>query len=254
MTREEGQAMTNQPEALRVYTTLNKIRAHGPCPDGWAQLLRHLGKKEADDEPLALATILDSNGLGDALWCLRAVDGYQREMRLFAVWCARQVQHMMADPRSLAALDVAERHAAGKATDDELAAAGGAARDAAEATAITAAWAAADAAWAAADAAWVAAWAAADAAWAAADAAWVAARDAAWAAADAAWVAARDAAWAAAGDAAWAAAGGAAWAAAGGAAGDAARDAAITAAGDAAEAARGDQKREFRRIFCGGEP
>lgn len=158
--------MTEQPEALRVYTTLNKIRAHGPCSNGWAKLLRHLGKTQADDEPLPLATVLDSNGFDDALWCLRAVNGHQREMRLYAVWCARQVQHLMADPRSSAALNVAERHAAGKATDEELAAAeaaawaaaGDAARDAAEAAAEAAARAAAG------DAARAAAWDAARAA------------------------------------------------------------------------------------------
>ena len=135
-----------------IYTTLNRIREHGPCSDGWAKLLRHLGKTQADDEPLALGTILKSNGLDDALWCLRAVDERQREMRLYAVWCARQVQHLITDPRSLAALDVAERHANGDATDEELGAARAAARDAASAAAWDAARAAArdaarDAAW-----------------------------------------------------------------------------------------------------------
>ena len=128
-----------------IYTSLNRIREHGPCANGWAKLLRHLGKTQADDEPLALGTILDSNGLDDALWCLRAVDGHQREMRLYAVWCARQVQHLITDPHSLAALDVAERHADGQATDEEL--------DAASAEASAASWAAQwDASWAAASA------------------------------------------------------------------------------------------------------
>jgi hypothetical protein len=54
-----------------------------------------------------------------------------REWRLFAVWSARQVQHLMADARSLAALGVAERYANGEAKDEELAAARDAARDAA---------------------------------------------------------------------------------------------------------------------------
>jgi hypothetical protein len=154
---------------MSTYTTLNKIRAHGPCADGWSKLLRHLDKTQADDEPLALTTILDSNGLDDALWCLRACAGIDREARLYAVWCARQVQHLMTDQRSLAALDVAERHANGEATDEELAAARAAACDAAR----DAAWAAArDAAWAAArDAARAAAWAAARAAARAAQAA-----------------------------------------------------------------------------------
>ena len=151
-----------------IYTTLNKIRAHGPCVSGWVKLLRHLGKTQADDELLAFATILDSNGLDDALWCLRAVDGHEREMRLYAVWCARQVQHLMTDPRSLAAMDVAERYANGQATDAELAAAKEAAKEAArkearkEARKATmAAVCAAAARKAAMAAAWTAVWAAA---------------------------------------------------------------------------------------------
>jgi hypothetical protein len=184
-----------------MQTTLNAIRAHSPCEDGWRKLLAHLGKTQADDEPLSIATVIDSNGLDDALWCLRAVSGHDREIRLFAVWCARQVQHLMIDQRSIAALYVAERFANGEASDSELAAARdaalAAARDAALDAALAAAWdAARDAARAAAkDAARAAA---RDAALAAGDAAWdaarAAARDAAWAAGDAAWDAARDAA------------------------------------------------------------
>ena len=126
-----------------MQTTLNKIQACDPCPDGWAKLLKYLGKTEADDEPLAIATIIDSNNLSDALWALRAVEGYDREIRLYAVWCARQAQHLMTDQRSIAALDVAERYAHGNATDEELAAAWGAAWDAAWAAAGAAAGAAA---------------------------------------------------------------------------------------------------------------
>ena len=163
-----------------MQTTLNKIRAHSPCTEGWEKLLTYLGKTKADDEPLAITTILDSNGLNDALWCLRAVEGYDREIRLFAVWCARQVQHLLKDQISLDAIDVAEKYANGEATEEELNAARSAAWDAARA-----AWAAADvaaaayaadtaaavaAAWAARSA-WDAAWAAAMSAWDAADAA-----------------------------------------------------------------------------------
>ncbi len=157
-----------------LTTTLNRIRAYSPCESGWKKLLRGLGKTQADDEPLPYATILRINGLDDALWCCRAEPQYEREWRLYAVWCARQVQRLMTDERSVAALDVAERHAHGQATDAELDAARDAARDAA--------W---DATW---DATRVAAW----------DAARNAARNAAWAAARAA---ARNAAWDAARDA-----------------------------------------------------
>ena len=137
-----------------ITTTLNRIREHQPCAEGWTKLLKHLGKTQADDEPLPFSIILESNGLDDALWCCRAEPQYAQEWRLYAVWCARQVQHLTTDPRSLAALDVAERYANGQATADDLAAAGAAAWDAA--------W---DAAWAAAEvAAWDAARAAARAA------------------------------------------------------------------------------------------
>ena len=138
-----------------MQTTLNAIRSHSPCASGWSKLLASLGKTKADDEPLSILTILESNGLDDALWCLRAVTGHDREIRLYAVWCARQVQHLMTDQRSIAALDVAERFANGQATVGELTAsedaawdaAGDAARAAAGDAALAAGW---DAAWAAA--------------------------------------------------------------------------------------------------------
>ena len=132
-----------------MRTSLNAIRAHNPCRDGWGKLLRHLDKTAADDEPLSIETILESNGLIDALWCLRAVENRDREMRLYAVWCARRVEHLMTDPRSIAALDVAERYARGRATDEELRAATRAAWEAAEAAEAAWAEAEAEAAWAA---------------------------------------------------------------------------------------------------------
>jgi len=114
-----------------MKTTLNAIRAKRPCVESWKTLLRHLGKTRADNKPLSILTILDVLPLGDALLCLRGVKGHDRTMRLYAVWCARRVQHLMRDSRSIAALDVAERFANGQATDAELAAALISARDAA---------------------------------------------------------------------------------------------------------------------------
>jgi hypothetical protein len=114
-----------------LTTTLNRIRKHGPCREGWEKLLAGLGKTAPDDEPLPFARIVEINGLDDALWCCRVEPQHAREWRLFAVWCARQVQHLMKDARSIAAMNVAERHANGQATDNELAAARDAAWDAA---------------------------------------------------------------------------------------------------------------------------
>ena len=135
-----------------MYTTLNKIKSHDPCAGGWRTLLTALGKTKADDDPVSMAFILQSNGFEDAVWTFKCLAGADREIRLFAVDCARQVQHLMTDPRSLAALDVAERFANGLATSEEL----DAARDAARAAARAAAWDTARAA--ARAAAWDTAW------------------------------------------------------------------------------------------------
>ena len=114
-----------------------------------------------------------------------------KELQMFVVFCARQVQHLMDDQRSIKAIDVTERYINGFATNEELTAARAAARSAVRD----------------ADAAGYAAWAAARSAVRNADAVAYAARDAAWIAAAAAW----DADWAvfkdadAAGYAAWAA-------------------------------------------------
>ena len=103
-----------------IYTTLNKIRDKHPCDKGWVKLLKSLGKKEADDEPLSLETILQSNGIADALWATRTLPEHSKKWRLYAVWCARQVQHHMTDERSVAALDTAEAYANGLVSDAEL--------------------------------------------------------------------------------------------------------------------------------------
>ena len=175
---------------MTITTTLNNIRDKKPYADSWKKLLAGLGKTVADDEPLAFARILEINGIEDAVWCMRAEPQHAKDWRLFAVWCVRQIEHLITDQRSRNALDVAERHAYGLATDEELAAAGAAAWAVAMAAAGAAAWAAARGAARAA---------ATDAArGAATDAAWDAASAATWsvvsnAARAAAWAAARDA-------------------------------------------------------------
>ena len=173
--------------------TLKDLRENQACFGGYNRLVRSLQEKEFSeqdqlrlryirfrhDDVIPIEYILNSNGLDDALWALRCVKNADKDMRLFAVWCARQVQHLMQDDRSINALDVSERFANGYASESELSAA----TDAARAAASAAASAARDAAWAAA---WDAASAATDAARAAASAATDAARAAARAATDAA--------------------------------------------------------------------
>ena len=135
-------------------TTLAAIRAASPCEEGWRKLLGTLGKTSADDEPLALLTVLDSNGLDDALWVLSYAMPDDRLARHFQAWCAEQVLHLFEAERPD---DARVRDQIAMLRNDE-------ADDAARKAAREAAWVAArDAAWAAArDAAWAAGW---DAAW-----------------------------------------------------------------------------------------
>jgi hypothetical protein len=181
------------PEEMATFT-ITDIRSWKPCYDP----CRHL-PEDWSGTVIDLLNI-ESIPVEDRLWIVlrqELIDA--KTLRLFAVWCARQVQHLITNESNINAIQVAERFALGNATASEMAAA----RDAAE----NAAWAAAG------DAAGDAARAAARNA--ARNAAWAAAKNAAWAAAwDAAGDAARNAAWAAA----WDAAGAAAWDAAGDAA------------------------------------
>ena len=129
-------------------TTLNRIREAKPCADGWTKLLKHLGKDKADDEPLHLLTVLESNGLDDALWVLSYAMPDDRLARHFQAWCAEQVLHLFeaelpGDTRVRDQIAMLRNDAA---TEEEHAAARAAALDAALDAALGAAWTAQDAA------------------------------------------------------------------------------------------------------------
>jgi hypothetical protein len=93
---------------------------------------------------MATATMTTSEWLTceDSHVMLAAIKDHasNRKLRLLAVAFARRVEDLMTDPRSTAALTVAERFADGLASTKELAAASDAARDAARDPASDAAW------------------------------------------------------------------------------------------------------------------
>jgi len=187
--------------------TYKDIVSWSPCyePEG------HLSK----DWSGTVIDILDNKAIPfpDRLWVIMRSDLVSDKlMRLFAAWCARQVQHLVQDDRSIKAIDASEAFANGLSTKEELCAAWNEAWDAAwDAASDVALGAARDAALGTArdvarDAALSVAWDVARcAAWdAGLDASLDAAQDAAcatawYAACAAAWDAALGTAW----DAAW---------------------------------------------------
>ena len=170
------------------YTTFAKLHGHGACTEGYQKLARSLGgvTKYGKDTLIPLDKIIESNGLQDTIWTLRATTESAENLLVeFACRCAEHVLHFYEDKypddkRPRLAIVTARVCITDKSPEAT------AARDAARAAARAAAWDA-DAAWdaarAAAEDARTAAWAAA---WDARNAAWAAARAAAWDA-DAAW-------------------------------------------------------------------
>jgi len=80
--------------------TMKNLRSWNPCYDP----IRHLPESWSG----TVLDILDHATIPapDKLWVvLRTELVSEKLMRVFAVWCARQVQHLMTDERSLNALD-----------------------------------------------------------------------------------------------------------------------------------------------------
>ena len=82
-----------------ITVTLDAIRKAQPCEDGWEKLLKSLGKTKADSEPLPLITILESNGVEDAIWCLRCMHSSELYLGgMFAAACAEAALSGMKNP------------------------------------------------------------------------------------------------------------------------------------------------------------
>lgn len=104
------------------------IRSFRPCYDPSE-------KNIPDDETLTVSEWVEKYRAvvptQDIIWLLcheELLD--KRDLRLFAVWCARKTLKIVEkpDPRSVAACDIAEQFANGDATESELQDAGDAAR------------------------------------------------------------------------------------------------------------------------------
>lgn len=145
-----------------LHTTLKLCKVNKACTDGYRTLKKSLPKDHKKTDLIPLTHVIESNGLEDALWALRAtVEDSDYLARAFAIWCAREClqyweKEYPDDDRVKNCIDIAEQYNNGQANDDDLQAAEYTASSAAysaayfEADAVYAAYAAARSAMAAA--------------------------------------------------------------------------------------------------------
>src|SRR5208337_4869594 len=119
---------------MTLTTTLNLLREKKACTDRYKVLRTALGLDYPMDKPINLLTILDANGLDDALWALQATaENCDKLARLMAADFAEQVltiwlKHAPDDERPALAIKASRDFANGRINRVEWDAAGAAAR------------------------------------------------------------------------------------------------------------------------------
>lgn len=111
-----------------ITTTLARIREAKPCSDGYKKLCKYLGgvRTYGKNTPLRFSQIAISNGLDDALWCLKTVlPKHDKEVRLLRCDFAADVLHIFEqriphDNRLRKCIETSKRFAYGQATKQEL--------------------------------------------------------------------------------------------------------------------------------------
>ena len=122
-----------------LHTTLKLCKEHDACATGFEKLKSSLNKDHSDTDLIPLTHVLESNGLCDAVWALRAtVEDSDYVSREFAIFRARQVLSFYEarypdDARVRDCICAAERYNNKEITLDELEVFKNAADEAAEA-------------------------------------------------------------------------------------------------------------------------
>jgi hypothetical protein len=139
-----------------LYTTFRKLHEHGACTEGYRKLAESLSgvNKYGKDTPIPLDKILESNGLADTIWTLRATKESSENLTIeFTCRCTENVLHFFEDKypddkRPRLAIEAARRYITDKSAAGDAAWAASAAGAAAWAAAWADSAAAGDAAWA----------------------------------------------------------------------------------------------------------
>jgi len=106
---------------MKTKITYKDVMSYNPCYD--PQELGKIDKRKSLTIPEFIKLYRNRvKHKEDIIWVVcRKEYMTERDMRLFAVWCAREALKLIdPDPRSVEACDVAERYAKGEATKEEL--------------------------------------------------------------------------------------------------------------------------------------
>jgi hypothetical protein len=141
---------------MPFVTTLQKLKDNDACKPRFDHLVESLGEY-GFSEPISISKILETNGVQDALWALRACDLTKNEECKVHLLACDFAEHVLPsferefpnDKRPRSAIEVKRKWAHGEATEGELTAARSAAASAA--SAASAAYSAVDAAYYSAD-------------------------------------------------------------------------------------------------------
>lgn len=103
---------------MKLTTTLKRLRENNACIPSYDLLIKNLGADYPDDADIDLKTILESNGVVDCVWALRAVNNVSdEELRVICVGISvklvKSIEHVfkndMPDDRPGKAIKVMER-------------------------------------------------------------------------------------------------------------------------------------------------
>jgi len=78
---------------FEMKTTFKRIKEFNPCKEGWQKLIGYY-KPEAFEEFVSIEEIIKSNGIKDALWALRCLEGEENRCKI-ALLCADIVQSVL---------------------------------------------------------------------------------------------------------------------------------------------------------------
>lgn len=106
-----------------MKTTFEKIKAKGPCIEGWGKLMKY-HKPSSMSQEISIKEIIDSNGIRDAVWALMVIDDQSKAL----LFCSEVIESVLSNVKKQTpyyrtvkcGLKYIRKFAFGKVTKNEL--------------------------------------------------------------------------------------------------------------------------------------